>query len=586
MKTSEISFSWYHQRITDLIEETSMLCSSVHPQPPSGWEERLKEAKEGLSIDGTLRVALLGAYSAGKSSLIASLTGADVGIDADVATQEVTPYPWRGLELVDTPGVQADVKDTKHDKLAHEAVVDADLVLFVVSNELFTPRLAEHLHHVISPGGLGMAKKTAIVVNKMDRETNSDEVIISEVTRALGEDVDLPIWLCAARKALQAREAPDKIKGRFMRQSRIPTLIENIDEFVRETGPLGRLLTPIQITEHVLHQAESALVDEEGAKDTLELIRRQQRVMTQLENRFSEIQLQNKKKVRSALQQAARTAVEKVEETTTSDDVEILFKSGMTAARAELDNLFEALSGSLRNAFQEALGRLDDISTSDLAVRVSQFAAERGDETTVEAEGKAPGKNPSLPRVAKGGVKALGEALEHAAKNPDHMHDIVYNVGKKVFKHKFRPWEAVNKGKALAKWAGKAGKALPFLAAAVDAYANYQEEKVKEERERHRAQMRIALRHAFANQSDIEAKSVEAAIQAFTEGPVREASQQLEEAARSITESRESLDESGRIISRLKTQLRELRSELHQRDYPSVSFPTELGDGSAATQET
>jgi len=585
MKASEISFSRYYQRLAKLIEETLTLCTSVHPQRSPSWEERLEKVRAGLSMDGKLRVTLLGAYSAGKSSLVASLTGFDVPIDADVATQEVTHYPWRGLELVDTPGVQADIQDTEHDQLAHKAAIDADLLLFVVSNELFTPRLAQHLHHVISPKGLGMARKAAIVVNKVDRETNPDEVIISEVTRAIGEDVDLPIWLCAARKALQARQAPEKIQGRFMRQSRIPNLVERIDEFVREAGTLGRLLTPIQVVEDVLHQAENALVDEEGAKDALELVRRQQRVLVQLENQFDEIRRQNKQQVRAAVQQAAQGVVDKVEISTTGDDVAELFEAGMVTAHAELDHLFEGLSDSLRRTFHEAVDRLDDISSSDLAGRVSQFEAERANGVAVNVEGKAPGKKALLSKMANDGIKPLGEALEQAAKNPDQMRNVVYNVGKKVFKHKFRPWEAVKKGKAVAKWAGRAGKALPFLATALDAYMNYREEKAKEERERHLARMRIALRHAFADQADVEAKAVDAAVQSFTEGPVHHASEQLNEAARSITESHAVLDEAGSTITSLKTRLRRLRREMSQQDYDLPALSVHSGDGQEATWE-
>jgi predicted GTPase len=522
----------------------------------------LRKAKERLSIEGTLRITLLGAYSAGKSSLVASLTGADVGIDADVATQEITHYPWRGLELVDTPGVQADVEDTEHDRLAHQAVVDADLVLFVVSNELFTPRLAQHLHHLISPDGLAMADKTAIVVNKIDRETNTDEVIISEVSRAIGEDLNLPIWLCAARKALQAKDAPEKIRGRFIRQSRMTALVEHIDEFVRDAGTTGRLLTPIQVVEDVLDQAESALVDEKERKDELELIRRKQRILTKLENRFHEIREQTKKQVRTTVQQAAQGVVDEIEAFTSREDVEQLFRSGMEAAEADLDHILSRLSGMLREAFQEATNDLTEVSASDLAERVSRLEAKRGDKVTIQVEGEAPSMNPHVAIVARNGIKPLGDALDLAAKNPKQMRDFVYNAGKKLFKHKFRPWEAAKAGKNVAKWAGRASKALPFLAFALDAYVNHREEKAEEERERHLAQMRIGLRRAFNEQANVEAKAVDAAVDELMENWVHDISEQLSEAATRITDAHSARNEASKAIGQLKARLRELRRGL------------------------
>ena len=86
--------------------------------------------------DTPLKVVATGAYNAGKSTLLKALTGDDIEIDADVATARTTEYPWRGLLLIDTPGVRAGVENL-HDEIAERAVRDADLLLFVVTLAFF-----------------------------------------------------------------------------------------------------------------------------------------------------------------------------------------------------------------------------------------------------------------------------------------------------------------------------------------------------------------------------------------------------------------------------------------------------------------
>jgi hypothetical protein len=112
-----------------------------------------------------------------------------------------------------------------------------------------------------------------------------------------------------------------------------------------------------------------------------------------------------------------------------------------------------------------------------------------------------------LKNVLKGGGKDL---LEEIA-DPKQMRDLVYKVGKGMGK-KFKPWEAVNVGKTAAKWAGRAGKALPFLAAGLDYYLALKEEEKKDRQSSKPAQMRLTLRKQFQEQADAMAEAVRESI--------------------------------------------------------------------------
>src|SRR4051794_19503152 len=97
----------------------------------------------------TPRMVVTGQFSSGKSSLVRALTdgAADVVIDSDIATDEVTEYTWDGaVTLIDTPGVQAGVRE--HDRLAEEAISTADFVLFVITVDLLDDASRRFLRHL------------------------------------------------------------------------------------------------------------------------------------------------------------------------------------------------------------------------------------------------------------------------------------------------------------------------------------------------------------------------------------------------------------------------------------------------------
>lgn len=73
---------------------------------------------------------LLGNYNAGKSTLVNVLSGVDVAPTGDIPlTERVTDYPWQGLCLRDTPGLNAPIS---HQAVTEAALASADLVVVVV----------------------------------------------------------------------------------------------------------------------------------------------------------------------------------------------------------------------------------------------------------------------------------------------------------------------------------------------------------------------------------------------------------------------------------------------------------------------
>lgn len=146
-------------------------------------QELLVRSREIESIlsRGELQVVVFGTGSAGKTSLVNALMGRMVGkVGAPMGTTEAGEtysLKLKGLErqilITDTPGIlEAGVVGTQREEMARQLATEADLLLFVVDNDLrqseYEPlrRLAE------------IGKRSLLVLNKTDLYTDEDKETI------------------------------------------------------------------------------------------------------------------------------------------------------------------------------------------------------------------------------------------------------------------------------------------------------------------------------------------------------------------------------------------------------------------------
>jgi GTPase SAR1 family protein len=146
-------------------------------------QELLMRSKEIESIlaRGELLVVVFGTGSAGKTSLINALIGRVVGkVGAPMGSTEVgETYTLklkginRQILITDTPGIlEAGVAGTEREKLARKLATEADLLLFVVDNDL---RQSEYkpLQDLAQIG-----KRSILILNKSDLYTDGDREVI------------------------------------------------------------------------------------------------------------------------------------------------------------------------------------------------------------------------------------------------------------------------------------------------------------------------------------------------------------------------------------------------------------------------
>ena len=141
---------------------------------------RSQEIQASLSR-GELQVVVFGTGSAGKTSLVNALIGRMVGqVGAPMGTTEVgETYTLklkkleRKILITDTPGIlEAGVAGTQREQMARQLATEADLLLFVVDNDL---RQSEY-----EPlrGLAEIGKRSLLVLNKTDLYTAEDKETI------------------------------------------------------------------------------------------------------------------------------------------------------------------------------------------------------------------------------------------------------------------------------------------------------------------------------------------------------------------------------------------------------------------------
>jgi len=130
---------------------------------------------------GEIQVVVFGTGSAGKTSLVNAVMGRMVGkVDAPMGTTQVgQTYCLRlkGLErkilFTDTPGIlEAGVAGTEREQLARELATEANLLLFVVDNDIRQSEF-EPLRALAEIG-----KRSVVVLNKTDLYTDEDKEAI------------------------------------------------------------------------------------------------------------------------------------------------------------------------------------------------------------------------------------------------------------------------------------------------------------------------------------------------------------------------------------------------------------------------
>jgi len=253
----------------------------------------LAEAGAEQSIEAAdsdkVKIVFAGQYSAGKSSIIKMLTGDDtIATGAKITTQDTHTYEWNGLEIVDTPGVHTTLRPD-HDEISYKAIAAADILVFVITNELFDSYMADHFRRLAIDKD--KAGEMILVVNKMDRaaggNTKEQQDIIREDLRAVlapytPEQLHLSFLDAQSYlDSLEEREEDPELADELLARSGYGEFIDTLNSYVAEKTLTSKLTTDLYVLDNDLDKAISALTpgSEDADIDALEENLKQQRHM-------------------------------------------------------------------------------------------------------------------------------------------------------------------------------------------------------------------------------------------------------------------------------------------------------------------
>jgi GTP-binding protein EngB required for normal cell division len=439
--------------------------------------------------DGILSIALIGQYSAGKSTIISALTNRrDLKIDADIATDETAIYEWQGLHLIDTPGLYTDRKD--HDEKTYEAIARADLLVFCLTPMLLDSITSENFQKLAYK--LGYRWKMMLVVNKMSDEAGEDDQKIHSYTDSLQKAIEpysiqeFPLCFVDAKDYC---EGVDQADPEYIEWSRFNTFVNQLNQFSEERGTLARLDTPSRICLKYLENFEIHVVRSSG-KDTafLEVLSRLNRRLEKERERLrTKVKALTLQLMTAIINEGMKLAGEvgdtnfdlscqqselvvKVHYDQAAADFEVLVKQAIETLKQEiLMELQSDLTQTFVARFQhDADVQVGNVSTPNLIQMQEQVGWLQGLAELLGGGLTKAATNNLLSLAAGSGFLSSSQVAGSV------LHQTVLTLGHWIG-FKFQPWQAVGIAKNIGNAAMFIGPALALVAVGLDFYSMQQE---------------------------------------------------------------------------------------------------------------
>ena len=474
---------------------------------------QLEQFMEEYESQAHLTIAFVGQYNAGKSTTIAAITGAsfnrkevvgtesgpktitvyeaedkEIKIGAQILTDRTEQYLWDEVLLIDTPGIFVGRDD--HDEVTLDQISKSDLLVFVVSNELFNPQGGAFFRKLAFE--LQRQGQMILLVNKMARESGSPETLTKSLLEVMEPSHPDDYYTCFidSDSYLAAQtEADEEEKEYLLDKSNFVELWNRLQAITERNRYTAKLATPLNRLVDILDQVYNQVATETPlGRNMMELLRRKSLVL-----RSSEVRLTNHYKAElSALEHEVlmegETVAASVDGHHTSEEINKAIKNSERMIELKSKEALNTLSKIMEGEMSRLQDELDQLNDSELGSTVrKQIQAEWVEHNHSINERDIDAKN-SLKWLNKG-PQALGNLGGMAAKVSK---DTVYNLVK-MFGGKFKPWGAIK----LTKTINKLGPVLSIIGVALDVFLTLKSEKDVEDHTKKLRDARADIRHEY-----------------------------------------------------------------------------------------
>ena len=522
--------------------------------------------------DESVQVVFAGQYSAGKSSILKALTGEDIEIGAAITTQKVQQLNWNGIRVIDTPGVHTELRPD-HDKITYEAISKADLLVFVVTNELFDSHIAEHFRKLAIDRE--KAHEMLLVVNKMQRCAQGNTPEVQDIIREDLRKVLVPFtpeqlrisFVDAESKLESLAEQDEDFRRIFDKRSGFDGFIENLNAFVREKKLTAPYTTSLYTLEQVLQEALVAEASDDPDVDALqELLTQERRAWVEGKARLSQSVASKVQQTTSKIWQEGHKVADLIRGDADGDAV----NRELIAARDRVQDYTVELSELVQKEYHE----------NDLAVRErvgqiaeSEFFKELLPRLTERVQGID--IDPEVLSKAKQGADVthrLGQFLVKHSFNPTDgaslfklgqysgtaTHSMVKDIGH-FFGKSFKPWEAV-------KWAriiSNAGRVLSVAGFVLSIGLQIKEDADAAKMEQELREGRAAVRAGFGEAAHAVELHFDEATNTYVDETIKQPIAEVDKKLEELRDMQQSRSELFRELTGLLEDTRSLISEMH-----------------------
>lgn len=533
--------------------------------------------------EGVLRIVFAGEYSAGKSTILKVLTGNDeIEIGAAITTQRASVFSWNGVEIVDTPGIHT-AERPDHDVITYEEISRADLLVFVLTNELFDSHLAEHFRRLAIERNKG--HEMLLVVNKMRRTELGNTPQMQQIIREDLEKVVSPftteqlrISFTDAQAALEARSHPnEKVAQILTRKSGIQSFVEELNNFIRDKDLIGRYTTALYTLEQVLQEAVSAETGGDVDVDGLEELLGQTRsALVQTKINIPNLVASSVQKSSEQIRRDGRAVAELIHSEQNAQKVSAELKEAQEKVQRTADALSDAVEQALGVEIERLEEKLEGIADSELArqliprltarleleldqVEISSSTLKTGS-TVAKASGELGRflvKNSFNPKAGTG-VQAMLRLQNYSG---TQGHQVVKSVGH-FFGKSFKPWGAI-------KWTQRIAHAGRFLALAGPIIAiglDWKLERDAEKLDNELREARMAVQKGFNDQAEALETHYDEATQTFVaefvDAQLNDVDQKLKELHAMQTEKGELFDTLVELLEDTRVLIQEMHGQV------------------------
>jgi len=549
---SSFQFNAKSQKVNQLCQETIDILEIRTEDEVKKLVDDFQNFWQEYQQQKQLSIAFIGQYNAGKSTLIKALTGDEsVRISAEICTDKVTEYAWQDVLLLDTPGIYAG--NTEHDDITLERISKCDLLVFVVTNELFNPQGAEFFQTVANQ--MQRVGQMVLVVNKMSRESGSPQDLLSTITQVIEPYYPQQFYTCFidADSSLKSQD-PKYIKYQqsLQAKSNFNDFLDSLQKLIQKNELSAKLVTPLHRAVDTLEKSLNFLsTGDKTTRDLLEILRRKKNIIQASQTRARNAYRAELAKLKHEVIMLDEKIASMIDGHHTKEEIEVEIKK----VTKEITTLSEKIIGKIQAHLQEELinlqNKLEELQNSPLGKTIAR-------EITINLVDSKRINDPNIPDKFGKSIleKQGGKILEELGKLSSKVsRDLVYNIGK-FLGFKFKPWGAVNGAKFI--------KGLgPFIAGAgvlFDAAMIAKEEYDDQENQRQLRNARNQVREEFRKLAEKMVKDYELNIEeaiTFYDDELNDIENKQQE-LRNFDQSKQE------ILTQIENKRQEIKQEIKQ----------------------